>query len=107
MKSVTIEEYWKHTALNLGQAVRDLRYFYYHPDADKIAKEGTAKHYAYSAVRRVGSLSNNVFYSIIPPHWHHSKAELEYLTPASTKEWFMHGYAPWVYPDPIKKMKAL
>lgn len=99
------EEYWKHTALNLGQVVRDLRYFYYHPDADKIAAEGTLKHYSYSGLRRIGSLGNNIFYSIIPPHWHHTKEELELMKPGSAKEWFLHGYAPWSFPDPSKVKK--
>jgi hypothetical protein len=40
------EEYIKHTALNLGQLARDFRYFYYHPDADKAAKEGFLHGYA-------------------------------------------------------------
>ncbi|MFM6927851.1 MAG: hypothetical protein ACKOX6_05265 [Bdellovibrio sp.] len=100
-------EYWKHTALNLGQAVRDLRYFYYHPDADKIAAEGTLKHYAYSCLRRIRSLANNIFFSVIPPHWHHTKTDLESMMPASAKEWFLHGYAPWSYPDPSKQRSKI
>ncbi|MGZ3742467.1 MAG: hypothetical protein ACXWRE_01300 [Pseudobdellovibrionaceae bacterium] len=105
MKYSAIEEYWKHTALNIGQATRDIRYFYYHPEADRIAAEGTIRHYAYSSFQRIRSFGNNIFFSIIPPHWHHTKQDLEYMTPASAKEWFLHGYAPWEYPDPIKKRK--
>lgn len=97
-----IEEYWKHTALNLGQAARDIRYFYNHPDAGRFADEGSVKHVSYSMVRRARSLANNLFYSAIPPHWHHSRKELEYMTPASAREWFLHGYAPWRFPDPAK-----
>lgn len=103
MKFSVIEEYWKHTALNLGQAVRDLRYFYCHPDADKYATEGSSKHVFYSFGRRVRSFGTNLFYSVIPPHWHHTKEDLQYISPASAIELFLHGYAPWNYEDPIKK----
>ena len=100
MKSV-VEEYWKHTALNLGQAARDVRYFYYHPEADRIATEGSPKHVAFSFIKRVGSLSNNLFYSIIPPHLHHTREQLGCMTQASTKAWFLHGYAPWKFQNPL------
>lgn len=103
MKFSILEEYWKHTALNLGQAARDIRFFYYHPDADEFADEGSGKNVAYSIVRRAGSFGNNIFYSIIPPHWHHTKEDLQYMMPASAKEWFLHGYAPWKYADPSKE----
>ena len=93
-------EYWKHTALNIGQVARDFRYFYYHPAADKIANDGSAKHYAWSAVFRAKSLGNNLFYSLIPPHWHHSRSELEAMHEGTSRQWFLHGYAPWSYPDP-------
>lgn len=105
MNRSVIEEYWKHTALNLGQAVRDIRFIYYHPDADRLAKEGTLKHYAYSVFRRIKSFENNAFYSIIPPHWHHTAEDLVGMQPATAREWFLHGYAPWTYPDPTKEKK--
>lgn len=63
MKQPFFQKYWNHTALNAGQACRDLRYFYYHPDADKKAQAGTLKHYLYSFRRRLQSLGNNALYA--------------------------------------------
>ncbi|WP_413288283.1 hypothetical protein [Bdellovibrio sp. HCB337] len=103
MKRSFTEEYLKHTALNLGQLARDFRYFYYHPDADKVAKEGSLRHYVYSSGRRVKSMGNNLFYSVIPPHWHHTAEDLMTMPAGSMKEWFLHGYAPWEYCDPTRK----
>ena len=98
-----LDEYWKHAALNLGHVARDVRYFYYHPKADKIAKEGTLKHYVHSFARRVPSFANNLFFTVTPPHLHHTKEELAPMCAASFKDWFLHGYAPWTYPDPLRK----
>lgn len=33
--------YTKHSALNLGQLARDMYYFFDHPKAEKLAKEGS------------------------------------------------------------------
>ena len=98
-----IREYLIHTSLNLGQAFRDLRFFYYHPRVDKIAEVGSTKHYLYSFFYRIKSLWDNIYYSIIPPHWHHSSEELKKMRTGSILQWFIHGYAPWVHPDPIYK----
>lgn len=103
MQKAVVEEYLKHTALNLGQVARDVRYFYYHPDVDQIATEGTLKHYSHSVVSRFKSLGNNLFYSIVPPHWHHSKRDLEAMRDASARAWFLHGYAPWRFPNPLNR----
>ncbi len=98
-----LEQYFKHSALNLGQAARDLRYFYFHPNADKLNSKSRAFHYFYSFLLRTRSFGKNIFYSVIPPHFHHKREDLEYMLPASESEWFLHGYAPWAYPDPITK----
>lgn len=95
-----LDEYWKHTALNLGQAARDLRYFSSHPDADSFAPEGCIRHRLLSAGFRLRSFVNNLFYSVIPPHWHHTPQELAQMHPGSARRWFLHGYAPWTYPAP-------
>jgi hypothetical protein len=97
-----LNEYWKHTALNLGQLVRDFRFFYYHPASDRIAREGTAKHYAASFVHRLRSMGNNAFYAIVPPHWHHTAEDLRSMSSVQTHKWFLHGYAPWRFSDPRK-----
>jgi len=96
-------DYAKHTALNLGQAARDLRFFYYHPGADKLAKEGSLRHAALSAPRRTKSLANNLLFSALPPQLHHSPKELSTMKSGSHAAWFLYGYMPWKYPDPARR----
>ncbi len=38
------EQYGKHSALNWGQALQGLRYFYSHPDIDELAPRHTLRH---------------------------------------------------------------
>ena len=45
-----LEEYLKHFALNLGQALQGVRYLFSHPDVDEIASRGSVGH----AVRSAG-----------------------------------------------------
>lgn len=103
MKTQYFDEYIKHTFLNLGQAARDIRYFYYHPDADKNPLIGRSSHFLLSLFLRLKNLANNLFYALIPPHWHHSKEELMNMTSGTVKEWFLYGYAPWEYKDPSRR----
>src|SRR5688572_10668049 len=42
--TIFLEEYAKHTALNFGQVMQGVRYFYSHPDCDEAAARGTFKH---------------------------------------------------------------
>jgi hypothetical protein len=99
-KRSILDEYWKHTALNLGQATRDIRFFYYHPAADSLVKGGTLTHGLYSMLKRAESLGNNLYYAIIPPHGHHTSSDLRSMSSAPARLWFLHGYAPWRFPDP-------
>lgn len=91
--------YLQHSALNLGQAARDVRYFYEHPDADKVAKPGTALHVAASVSSRVPSLASNLYYAALPPQLHHSEEELygEMGKDMKLRRTFMAGYNPWDY----------
>lgn len=91
--------YLQHSALNLGQAARDARYFYEHPDADKVAKPGTALHVASSISSRAPSLASNLYYAALPPQLHHSKEELygEMGDEMKLRRAFMRGYNPWEY----------
>ena len=91
--------YLQHSALNLGQAARDVRYFYEHPDADKVAKPGTAMHVLSSATSRVPSLASNLYYAALPPQLHHSEEELygEMGGEMNLRRSFMEGYDPWEY----------
>ena len=100
-------DYARHSALNLGQATRDVRYFLDHPDADKVAPKGTLAHAVSSAVTRTPSLASNLYYAALPPQLHHSAEELADLKEESPsiKRIFLEGYKPWEYP--IKKASAI
>jgi len=52
------EKYIKHTALNLGQAARDIANLHDHPAEDNVPD--SIKH-------RLKQLTNNLYYAIIPP----------------------------------------
>lgn len=95
-----LDEYWKHTALNIGQLVRDFRFFYHHPAASKVAREATIKYCIVSFGYRLRSMGYNTLYAILPPHWHHSAEDLQSMSPVGAYKWFLHGYAPWRFPDP-------
>jgi hypothetical protein len=84
-------EYGQHSRLNLGQAARDARWMFDHPDADSPLD---------AARIRLPSLAKNLFYSRIPPHLHHSKEELAPFEHTNAKDLFMYGYAPWNHKDP-------
>src|SRR5262249_32678184 len=75
-----LEEYAKHTALNLGQALQGLRYLTSHPDVDERAPRGTIRHAAMSAALRSRRIANDLFFAVIPPHWHHTPEELAQMT---------------------------
>lgn len=94
-----LREWAQHAALNLGQAARDVRYLYTHPNADKVAPKGTAHHLAASVVARLPSFESNLYYSWLPPQLHHTPEEL--AGKASLLDLFRHGYAPWKHPDPL------
>ena len=80
--------YWKHAALNFGQAMRDLRYFFDEPNSKNIWT---------AMIRRTGRFLNNIIFTILPPQFHHSSEELREFDKASAKRWYLHGYKPWDY----------
>jgi hypothetical protein len=82
-------DYAKHTALNLGQAARDVRYIHDYPGEDTVLG---------SMSRRLPSLANNLFFAALPPRLHHTKEELVEFDPYTMREWFLQGYAPWDHP---------
>ena len=71
-----LEEYLKHFALNLGQALQGVRYLFSHPDVDEIASRGSVGHAVRSAGLRSKRVFNDLFFALIPPHTHHSRDEL-------------------------------
>lgn len=97
-----LREYSAHTALNLGQAARDFRFFYYHPSVNALAPEESVKHKLLSLPFRARSLANNLFFSALSPHLHHNARELTAMRKGSHLAWFLHGYAPWDFPQPKK-----
>ena len=83
------EDYAKHTALNLGQAARDVRYVHDYPGEDTVLG---------SMGKRLPSLAHNLLFAALPPRLHHTKEELAESDPYTMREMFQHGYAPWDHP---------
>ncbi|HWO17358.1 MAG TPA: hypothetical protein VNO30_01235 [Kofleriaceae bacterium] len=94
-----IEEYAKHTALNMGQALQGLRYLASHPDIDAHAPRGTLRHAARSVVLRSKRVANDLFFAAIPPHWHHTREELAVMTRVPIHRWFQYGYCAWRFDE--------
>ncbi len=94
-----LEEYAKHSALNLGQALQGARYLLSHPDVDRLAPRGSFRHAWLSARLRAARIGNDVFFASIPPHWHHSREELAALCPISLASWFQYGYCAWRFTE--------
>lgn len=90
-----LEEYLKHTVLNLGQALQGLRYLHSHPDVDEVAPRGSPEHLARSVALRSRRVVNDLFYASIPPHWHHTREELAGMTAVPLARWFQYGYCAW------------
>jgi hypothetical protein len=94
-----VEEYAKHTALNLGQALQGLRYLTSHPDVDTHAPRGTLRHVAASIALRSKRIVNDLFFATIPPHWHHTREELAAMKPVPISRWFQYGYCAWRFDE--------
>jgi hypothetical protein len=97
---LNLEEYWKHTALNMGHVFKHLRFFYTYPETEKRASRGSLKYFLLSFGKRSERVGNNLFYALIPPRSHHSAKELESMRAASARAWFLYGLAPWKYSHP-------
>jgi hypothetical protein len=97
--TIFLEEYAKHTALNIGQVMQGVRYFYSHPDCDEVAPRGTFKHCFLSMSLRARRIANDLFFSAIPPHWHHTPEELRGMRPIPIKKWFFYGYSAWQFDE--------
>ena len=84
-----IEEYAKHALLNLGQACQGLRYFYSHPDIDLVATRGSFAHFLRSITFRTKMIANDLVFALLPPHWHHTSAELQSMHAVPLQKWFL------------------
>ena len=89
------EEYGKHAALNFGQALQGARYLFSHPDMDAAAPRGSMRHALRSARLRAPRAVGDLFFAIIPPHWHHTPDELKSMRTVSFARWFQYGYCAW------------
>jgi hypothetical protein len=94
-----LEEYLKHFALNLGQTLQGLRYFYSHPDVDSIAARGSIEHFRRSLRIRSKRVLNDFFFAAIPPHWHHTPEELAGMRNVALGRWFQYGYCAWRFTE--------
>jgi|SRR4051812_48197112 len=102
-----LEDYGKHTALNLGQAMQGVRYLLTHPDVDARAPRGTLSHARWSAQLRLSRVVNDLFFATFPPQWHHSAEELKAMRSASTWRWFQYGYCAWRFDDSGREKQDL
>jgi hypothetical protein len=94
-----LEEYIKHFALNLGQALQGVRYLFSHPDTDEAASRGTIMHAILSAGLRSKRIVTDLFFALIPPHWHHSQEELSSMRRTPILRWFQYGYCAWRFTE--------
>ena len=102
-----LEEYIKHFALNFGQALQGIRYFWSHPDIDETALRGTIRHATLSAGLRSKRVANDLFFALIPPHWHHTREELSSMRRTPTLRWFQYGYCAWRFTESGEVKEAL
>src|SRR6185503_20818845 len=101
------EEYFKHAALNLGQALQGIRYFHSHPDADRQSEPGSVRHLLLSCGIRSKRVLNDLFFAAIPSHWHHTPSELAQMTDIPASLWFQYGYCAWRFDDSGKPKQPL
>jgi hypothetical protein len=94
-----LEEYAKHSALNFGQVLHGALYLGSHPDIDEVATRGSFRHRYRSALLRGQRLGNDLFFALIPPHWHHTPEELRALRGVSLRKWFFYGFAAWRFTE--------
>lgn len=94
-----LEEYVKHSALNFGQVAQGFRFLLTHPDVDSVASPGTIRHAATALPLRARRIANDLFFALIPPHWHHTSQELASLHHHATRKWLEAGYSPYRFSE--------
>ncbi len=52
-----------------------------------------------SVALRTRRLGNDFFYALIPPHWHHTPAELSGMVGVPLPRWFDFGYSAWRFTE--------
>jgi len=94
-----LEEYAKHSALNFGQVLHGVVHVGSHPDIDEIAARGSLPHVVLSVLLRTRRLGNDLFFAVIPPHWHHTPDELRVIRTVPIGKWFFYGFAAWRFTE--------
>lgn len=108
--SIWTAEYLNHSALNFGQALHGLRFLFTHPDVDRIAPPRTVKHAAHAAPLRLRRIANDLFFAILPPRWHHTRAELQVFHQSPARRWFQAGFGPYRFTesgDPVPEAEIV
>ena len=57
------------------------------------------RHRLRSAGLRAKLVSNDLFFALLPPHWHHSHAELQGMCAVPMARWFRYGYCAWRFDE--------
>ena len=86
-----LEDWTKHSTLNLGQVLRHLKYFFDLPDMSpgKAAKE------------RTKFIINDLLFAVLPPESHHNPEQIKELTSFTYPELLKMGYDPDY--EPVRK----
>ena len=79
-----MKDYAKHSALNLGQVLRHLRYITSLPDTPKLE----------ALKKRLRWMANDLYYTVTPGQWHHTQAELDELSSYSYSDLIRMGFDP-------------
>ena len=97
--ALLLEEYAKHSVLNFGQVLHGVVHVGSHPDIDEVAPRGSLRHLALSLLLRSKRLGNDLFFAVIPPHWHHTPDELRVLRSVPLGKWFFYGFSAWKFTE--------
>jgi hypothetical protein len=80
-----LRKYGKHSALNLGQVARHMRY-----PVDLPGSEGKLD----ALKQRARYAANDAYYATIPPSTHHTQEEIDELDDYTFRELLRMGYDP-------------
>ena len=79
-----IEDWAKHSTLNIGQVLRHVRYLFDLPDTPRLQ----------AAKQRAKWIVNDLIYAALPPQTHHTPEQIEELTGLTYTELLKMGYDP-------------
>jgi len=79
-----IEDYAKHSTMNLGQVLRHLRYLTDLPDTPRLE----------ALKQRLRWIANDLYYTVTPGQWHHTQAELDELSKYTYADLLKMGFDP-------------